>query len=124
LSAFADVGSLPPQQIWEGVLGRALHGAGVTLSLLELEPGSIVPTHSHANEQLGILLEGSLNFTIGGETSDVHPGGTWNIGAHVPHSVVTGPDGAVLVEVFAPARDDWQTIERQEPRPALWPQRT
>jgi quercetin dioxygenase-like cupin family protein len=121
MSVFADVGALAPQQIWEGVLGRAVHGAGVTLSLIELDAGSVVPTHSHANEQLGVLLQGSLTFTIGDETGEVRPGGTWNIGAHVPHSVVTGPDGAVLVEVFAPARDDWRAIEPQEPRPAAWP---
>jgi quercetin dioxygenase-like cupin family protein len=121
VSAFDHVGTLAPQQIWDGVLARAVRGAGVTLTLIELDPGSVVPTHSHENEQLGILLEGSLEFTIGGETGEVRAGGTWNIGPHVPHSVVTGPDGAVLVEVFAPARSDWEAIERQAPRPPLWP---
>lgn len=121
MSAFSDVGSLAPQWIWEGVLGRAVHGDRVTLSLLELDAGAVVPTHSHENEQMGILLEGSLTFTIGAETKDLAPGGTWNIAAHVPHSVVTGPGGAVLVEVFAPARADWDAIERQDPRPSRWP---
>jgi unsaturated pyranuronate lyase len=120
VSAFAEVDGLAPQQIWDGVLGRVVHGAGVTLSLIELDSGAVVPAHSHENEQLGILLQGSLTFTIGGESKERERGGMWNIGAHVPHSVVTGPNGAVLVEVFAPAREDWLAIERQEPRPARW----
>ncbi len=121
MSAFADAGAIPPQQIWDGILGRTVHGERVTLSLIELEPGTVVPEHSHENEQLGILLEGSVRFRIGDETSDVRPGGIWRILANVPHTVTTGPAGAVLVEVFSPVRDDWGALELQEPRPPRWP---
>ena len=34
-----------------------------------------VPEHSHANEQVGILIEGSVTFRIGDETAEVEPGG-------------------------------------------------
>jgi quercetin dioxygenase-like cupin family protein len=121
VSVFADAAGLPPQQIWDGILSRAIHGKRVTLTLLELEPDCVVPEHSHENEQLGIVVEGSLRFTVGSETREVGPGGTWRILANVPHSVVTGPDGAVLVEVFSPIRDDWSKHELQEPRPPRWP---
>jgi len=118
---FAEVESLAPQQIWEGVLGRTVHGERVTLSLIELDPDAAVPEHGHENEQVGILLQGKLRFTIGGEARDLGPGSTWRILADVPHSVVAGPEGAVLVEVFSPARDDWEALETLEPRPGRWP---
>jgi quercetin dioxygenase-like cupin family protein len=121
VSAFADVGSLRPQQIWDGILGRTVHGERVSFSLLELDAGAVVPEHAHANEQVGLLLDGSVTFTIGGETREVRPGATWCILADVPHSVVVGPDGALIVEVFSPVRDDWGAIEPQEPRPGRWP---
>lgn len=121
MSNFAEVSSLGPQQIWEGVLGRSIHGANVTLALLELDAGSVVPEHAHENEQLGILLSGSLRFTIGGEARDLEPGASWRILAHVPHSVDVGPDGAVVVEAFAPAREDWHAIDEQPPRRSRWP---
>jgi quercetin dioxygenase-like cupin family protein len=121
LSAFADITSLGPQRIWDGIIGRSVHGERVTLSLLELDAGAVVPEHSHANEQVGLLLEGSVSFTIGGETREVTRGGTWRILANVPHSVVVGPDGALIVEVFSPIRDDWHAIEQQRPRPGRWP---
>jgi quercetin dioxygenase-like cupin family protein len=121
MSAFAEAGSVPPQQIWGGVLARAIHSEHLTLSLLELDADTAVPEHAHENEQLGILLEGSLRFTIGGETREVGPGWTWRILANVPHSVEVGPRGAVLVEVWSPRRDDWQAIEAQAPRPGRWP---
>src|SRR5579862_1096560 len=73
VSAFADSGSLAPQQIWAGVLGRSVHGERVTLALIELEANAEVPEHAHVNEQVGILLEGSLRFTIGGEEREFGP---------------------------------------------------
>jgi quercetin dioxygenase-like cupin family protein len=110
-----------PQQIWNGVVGRTVHGEQVSFSLIELDADSEVPEHAHVNEQVGILLRGSLRFTIGGETRELGPGSTWRILAEVPHSVVVGPEGAVLVEVFSPVRDDWKAIADEEPRAGRWP---
>jgi len=115
MSAFDDVNSLPRQQIWESVLSRAVQGENATLAYLELDADSDVPEHSHANEQIGMLLHGSVTFTIGEESQAVEPGGTWCIPPDVPHSVLVGPDGAVIVEVFAPARADWAAIKELPP---------
>jgi len=93
----------------------------VTLALIELDPGAGVPEHKHENEQVGFLVQGSMAFTIGDETAEVVPGGSWRILANVPHSVVAGPEGAVLVEVFSPPRHDWAAIPEGEPGPGRWP---
>ena len=93
----------------------------MTLALLELEPNAEVPAHSHENEQLGVLITGTLAFDIGGEQGEVAPGGTWRILANVPHSVVAGPEGAVLVEVFSPPRHDWAELPTLEPGLGRWP---
>jgi quercetin dioxygenase-like cupin family protein len=122
VSAFADAGSIPPQEVWSGVTARSVHSELVTLGLIELVPGAVVPEHSHENEQLGFLIQGSLTFTVGGEVGEIRPGGSWRILAHVPHSVVAGPEGAVVVEVFSPPRlDDWSAIPMGEPGPGAWP---
>jgi len=119
-SPFADLEGLDAQRIWEGVTGRVVEGERVTLAVIELDPDSHVPEHSHENEQLGVLVSGLLEFRIGGETRRLGPGGTWSIPANVPHEVQAGPEGAVAVEVFAPARADWAALERLEARPR-WP---
>jgi quercetin dioxygenase-like cupin family protein len=93
----------------------------VTLALIELDPDVAVPEHSHENEQVGLLITGSLTFTIGDEVGEVSPGGFWRILANVPHSVIAGPEGAVLVEVFSPPRHDWAAIPKGEPGPGRWP---
>jgi quercetin dioxygenase-like cupin family protein len=118
MSAFDDLSTIVPVQIWTGVLGRPIHGDQVTLALIELDPGSVVPEHQHANEQVGILLRGSLRFRIGGEERELERGGTWCIRADVPHDVVAGPEGATLIEAFTPSRTDWVALEQREPGPA------
>ena len=69
------------------------------------------------NEQVGVLLRGSMRFRIGDEEREVARGATWCIRAHVPHAVRTGPDGATIAEVFAPPRTDWAGNERLDAGP-------
>jgi quercetin dioxygenase-like cupin family protein len=121
LSAFDEIGAVVPQKIWDGVLGRVVQGERVTLGVVELDPDSVVPEHSHENEQVGLVLEGSLVFRIGEESRELAPGAMYVIPANTPHDVQTGPEGAVVVDVFAPVRADWGGLERAE-RPPRWPE--
>ena len=117
MTAFDELKDIAPLQIWPGLIARALTGDEATLAQIELEPNVDVPEHAHVNEQIGILTGGSLTFRIGDESRELEPGGSWVIRAHVPHSVTAGPEGATLIEVFVPARDDWADREVLEPRP-------
>jgi unsaturated pyranuronate lyase len=121
VSAFDDLPAIGPQAIWDGVVVRAVHGERVTLGVVELDPDAVVPEHRHENEQLGMVLAGSVSFRVGTETREFGPGGTWRILANEPHEVHAGPDGAVVVDVFAPPRGDWSTVEPQPPRTPRWP---
>ena len=122
MSAFGSMSSLDLQRIWEGVHGRVVHGESITLGVIELDPESVVPEHSHDNEQLGMCLSGSLVFRVGDESRELHAGETWTIPGNVPHEVQVGPEGAVVIDVFVPPRDDWREAERVDPRAPRWPQ--
>jgi quercetin dioxygenase-like cupin family protein len=121
VDAFADLAAVAPVAIWDGVVVRAVHGERITLGVVELEAGSVVPEHRHENEQLGIVLRGSVSFRVADDTRDLGPGGTWRIPANTPHEVTVGPDGAVVLDVFAPTREDWAALEPQAVQAPLWP---
>lgn len=93
----------------------------MSFAVVELGPGSVVEEHDHSNEQVGIVLRGSLTFTVGSETQVLRAGDTYNIPSGVRHRVVTGPDGAVVVDVFSPVRADWSRFEKGAPQPPVWP---
>jgi quercetin dioxygenase-like cupin family protein len=125
MSNLVDLADSVPIQVWEGVVARRVQGEKLTLAVVELAPDSVVPEHRHANEQCGLVIEGEVTFRIADEERVLGPGGTWRILADAPHSVVTGPGGAVVIDVFAPARDDWDDRPvvgtEDEPAVLVWP---
>jgi quercetin dioxygenase-like cupin family protein len=125
MTNLADLADLPALQIWDDVVARRVQGERLTLAVVELAPNAIVPTHRHPNEQCGVVIEGEVQFRIAGEERVLGPGGTWRIVGDTPHDVAAGPEGAVVIDVFAPAREDWADRRvlgtPEEPAIPLWP---
>jgi quercetin dioxygenase-like cupin family protein len=120
VSAFGELGAMPAQQIWDRIAARPVNGERITLAVVELDPGAVVAEHSHEHEQLGIVLRGAMDFRVGDERRQLGPGGTWRIPSNTPHEATAGPDGAVVIDVFAPVREDWRELESLEREPR-WP---
>ncbi len=121
MSAFDDVRELPPKQIWDGIVARVLNGERLSVAVVELDPGAVLPEHSHEHEQLGVLIRGGMRFRVGDETRELGPGETWTIPSDTPHEATAGPEGAVVLDVFAPVRGDWVRLEDAAPREPRWP---
>ncbi|HYI75369.1 MAG TPA: cupin domain-containing protein [Gaiellaceae bacterium] len=121
MSSLDDLAALEPFAIWDGVVARSIDGERVGLAIVELDPETVVPEHHHDNEQLGMVLRGTVRFRVGDETRTLEPGGTWRIPPNVPHEVHVGPEGAVVIDVFSPVREDWRTLERLDARTPVWP---
>ena len=123
MSNLVDVATLPVIDVWgTAVRARRIEGERITLALVELAPDAVVPGHQHEAEQLGMVIEGSVTFTIGDERREIGPGGTWRIPSNVRHQVTTGPEGATVIDIFNPIRSDWDALPASpaEP-PRRWP---
>jgi unsaturated pyranuronate lyase len=120
-NTFRPLAGLRPYHLREGVTARALKGERMTMAVVDLEPNSTVPLHSHENEQLGFILQGSMSFTVGGEKRELRAGDTYVIPRNVPHVAVAGSEGCTAVDVFAPVRADWEKLDRPDPFPPDWP---
>jgi quercetin dioxygenase-like cupin family protein len=112
---------LRPYRIWKGASARAVHGERITMAVVDVDPDQDVPEHSHDNEQVGFVLRGKITMTVAGESRTLSVGETYCIPSNVRHSAATGPEGATVVDVFAPVRADWEKLERPEPEAGLWP---
>jgi quercetin dioxygenase-like cupin family protein len=75
MSAFSELTQLEPLRIWDGVVGRVVGGRQLTLAVVELDPHTVIPEHHHENEQVGVLVAGSLSFRVGDEKRELAPGG-------------------------------------------------
>lgn len=94
-------------RIFPGVTIRTIAGQGMLLSVVHLDPDSVVEEHSHPHEQMGYLVSGCLRFTIGGITRTLGPGESWRIPGGVVHKVVAVGGPAVAIDVFHPIREEY-----------------
>jgi quercetin dioxygenase-like cupin family protein len=95
------------KEIFPGVNIFTAHGRHAMISLVEMKPHSRVEPHEHPHEQLGMLLEGEGDFTIGEETRHVRPGDIWRIPGGVVHSLICGDRPIRAMDVFYPIREDY-----------------
>jgi quercetin dioxygenase-like cupin family protein len=66
---------------------------------------------------MGMVIVGGMRFEIDGEVRDLGPGGTWRVPSMRPHKATAGPDGATVIDVFAPVRSDWDALPTAAPSP-------
>ena len=121
MSAYHNLSAVRPYKIWDGAVARAVKGERITFAVVDLEPNLVVPEHRHQNEQVGLVLQGFVTMTVGGEARRLGAGDTYVIPGDVPHGAETGPEGATVIDVFNPTREDWEQVERLEPSAGAWP---
>ena len=98
---FADA---PEEEPFPGVRRRRFDADGATVTEYRFEPGATFPNHRHAQEQITMVAEGSLAMTIGGEVSELGPGGWSVVEGEVEHGITSGEDGARFTAVVTPRR--------------------
>ena len=99
---------IPPRTLAPGVTAKIVSGEKLMLSLVTLAPGAVVPTHSHPHEQMGMMVSGTMEFTIAGETRVLPGNGMYLVPGGVPHAAKGGPGGAVALDAFAPPREEYR----------------
>lgn len=108
MNYFVTLAECSRHTIFPGVKINTMAGEQMMLSLVEFEPRAVVQPHSHRHEQMGMLLEGELTFTIGGETRTLVPGEMWRIPGGVVHSAVAGEQPVKALDFFSPVREDYR----------------
>ncbi len=92
----------------DGLETRIFPGENVMLSVVRIGPNKSSEIHSHPQEQWGVLLEGSGVRTQDGVEHEVGGGNFWQTPGNVPHSFRAGSEGAVVLDIFSPPREEYQ----------------
>jgi quercetin dioxygenase-like cupin family protein len=105
--SFVDWRIEKAQELSPGVRIRTPHGDRIMLSLVEIDGHGVVPSHSHPHEQAGIVLEGRLELTIGGERRVLDAGQAYIIPGGVEHSARAAGGPCRVLDIFSPIREDY-----------------
>ena len=101
--------TMPKEPVTDVIDRRLVTGERTMLAHVYLKKGSVVPQHSHDNEQFTYILDGALHFFIGAEEGEeviVRTGEVLHIPSNVPHKAIALED-TIDLDVFTPIRQDW-----------------
>jgi quercetin dioxygenase-like cupin family protein len=110
--AFHEIDKLPGFDPAPGIRMNVMTGGRMMANWVRIEPGGTVPTHAHEHEQIGLVLDGLINMTIGAETRALTPGWAYTIPGNLPHAATAGPEGCVVLDIFSPPREEYRTAAR------------
>jgi quercetin dioxygenase-like cupin family protein len=96
------------RQLAEGLETRIFPGENLMLSVLRIGPNKSGEIHEHPQEQWGVMLEGSGTRIQDGVEHAVGAGDFWQTPGNVPHGFKAGPEGAVVLDIFSPPREEYR----------------
>lgn len=105
---FTRLDRVPAFALADGVLGHPLFGDAAMINLIEFAAGATVPLHRHPHEQLGIVLRGMQALVVDGKAHELGPMEAYVLPGDVEHSAYCGPDGATVLDIFCPVREDYR----------------
>jgi unsaturated pyranuronate lyase len=113
--------ALEAESPFAGIARRVFSTSRATVQEYRFEPGATFPLHHHAQEQITLVLDGSLTFTAGDETSALEAGAWSVVAGDVPHGITAGPDGTRFLAILVPPRtadDGYALTDEPEPQDA------
>ena len=92
----------------KGLKASIFPGEQAMVSVVTIDPNSRGNIHDHPEEQWSILLSGEAIRIQDGEEIQVKEGDFWFTPGGVSHGVIGGNKGALILDFFAPAREEYK----------------
>lgn len=105
---FSDLSEGIARTLADGIETRVFPGDQAMISVVSFQPDSEGSIHAHPEEQWGFLLQGSGTRIQAGVEVAVGEGDFWRTPGGVQHGFRAGPNGAKVLDVFAPPRDAYR----------------
>ena len=103
---------VPAQRISAGIDRQMIVGHKLMMCRLTLQPHVETPVHSHPHEQMTLVEQGAVRFTIDGQERIARAGDVLLFPPHVQHGATMLDEDVVLVDIFSPLREDFLPGER------------
>ena len=105
---FCDLENRAAKEVAPGIRIRTFWQEKMLISMVELDANAVLPMHSHEHEQCGVVVSGGFTLTIAGETRTLKPGDSYIVPGNIEHGATVGEQGARVMEVFAPVREEYK----------------
>ena len=103
-----DVSSVPQFNLSPQITTRIVPGKDLTLSFSSVAPHSAGALHSHPHEQMIFVLSGSVDIVLAGKRYGLKTGDVIWVPSNLEHTGITGNEPCDMIEIFTPARKDFE----------------
>lgn len=104
---YVKIADVEETDLGEGVSRKVLASGGNMMTVqFTFEKGAVGTPHTHAHEQVGYVLQGRFELTLGDDKTIMEAGDTYYVPSNTVHGVVALENG-VLLDVFTPQRQDF-----------------
>jgi quercetin dioxygenase-like cupin family protein len=102
-----DWDTVPVEQTAEGIQRQMIVGENMTMCRFRFAPFVITPEHSHHHEQMTLVVQGKVKFTISGEERIVTAGTVMHFPPNNRHGATMLDEEVILIDIFSPVREDF-----------------
>jgi quercetin dioxygenase-like cupin family protein len=99
--------AVPIEQVGEGIRRQMVWGERVMVCRLQIAARTVTPVHSHPHEQITLVEQGPVEFTIGEEMRVAETGDVLHFPANLRHGATMLEQDVVLVDIFSPIREEF-----------------
>ncbi len=102
-----DWASVPTEHVNVGIARQMVWGERVMVCRLVIAPHTVTPVHSHPHEQVTLVIQGPVEFTIDDQTRIVNTGDVLHFPSNIRHGATMLDREVVLIDIFSPIREDF-----------------
>lgn len=102
-----DWSKIPVEQTAAGIERQMVVGQNMMMCRFRFAPFVITNEHSHPHEQMTLIVQGKVKFTISGEEHILSAGDVLHFPPHNRHGATMLDEEVILIDIFSPIREDF-----------------
>jgi quercetin dioxygenase-like cupin family protein len=103
---------VPVERIADGIERQMVWGERLMVCRLSLAPRVVTAVHTHPHEQITLVEQGRVLFTVDGAERVATAGDVLHFPSNQPHGATMLEEVVVLVDIFTPVREDFLGVQR------------
>ena len=102
-----DWSKIPVEQTADGIERQMVVGQNMMMCRFRFEPFVVTNEHSHPHEQMTLVVQGKVKFTISGEEHILKAGDVLHFPPNNRHGATMLDEEVILIDIFSPLREDF-----------------
>ncbi len=102
-----DWSKIPVEKPAAGIERQMIVGQNMMMCRFRFAPFVVTAEHTHPHEQMTLVVQGKVKFTVSGEEHILSAGDVLHFPPHNRHGATMLDEEVILIDIFSPIREDF-----------------